>query len=458
MATPGLDGYRSALQDINRSTLTDVQTLGGLMQATALSDKINRERAYRSEIAAAGPNAEEAVLNDIAIRHAGPEGVVNALNRRASIKATQEATMQRLQQQASQFEANWQIRYQNARTNAERLRLEQFREGFKQHLQSEAARLAGARGAYDFGFAPNATAPNVPMAPPPLPPSTPAPVPGMVQPGSMQIPPAVQAARDAAAARIRTAELQPDGGGMIPTSNVVQGSAPFTPEDPEARRLAVGPTQATTAPVEAAPSAIPPMPPEIASAPPRVQNQWRLQQIKTAQEGKKKADRPITEFQGKNALYGMRSLQADSILQSLEDQISLVGLASKQTVQGIPVIGGPLGAGANALLSDSQQKVEQAQRNFVNAVLRQESGAVISDQEFENAKKQYFPQPGDSEAVIKQKRENRATAISGFKRIAGPAWNADEETKILESAPQAATAYSDKGKEERYQAWKARQK
>jgi hypothetical protein len=37
----------------------------------------------------------------------------------------------------------------------------------------------------------------------------------------MQIPPAVQAQRDAEAARIRTAELQPNGGGMLPTSNVI---------------------------------------------------------------------------------------------------------------------------------------------------------------------------------------------------------------------------------------------
>jgi hypothetical protein len=37
----------------------------------------------------------------------------------------------------------------------------------------------------------------------------------------MQIPPAVQAQRDAEAARIRTAELQPNGGGMLPTSSVI---------------------------------------------------------------------------------------------------------------------------------------------------------------------------------------------------------------------------------------------
>ena len=67
------------------------------------------------------------------------------------------------------------------------------------------------------------------------------------------------------------------------------------------------------------------------------------------------------------------------------------------------------------------QQVEQAQRNFVNAILRQESGAAIADSEFANAQKQYFPQPGDSKQVILQKKQNRETAIAGLQVMAGPA-------------------------------------
>lgn len=149
----------------------------------------------------------------------------------------------------------------------------------------------------------------------------------------------------------------------------------------------------------------------------------QLKDPKTGQPLKPTArERPITEYQGKNALYGSRATQADTALLELEDKISTVGLSTKQSLQKVPVVGGILGAGANVALSANQQRVEQAQRNFVNAVLRQESGAVISDQEFDNARKQYFPQPGDKPAVIAQKRQNRRTAIEGFKRIAGPAW------------------------------------
>lgn len=73
----------------------------------------------------------------------------------------------------------------------------------------------------------------------------------------------------------------------------------------------------------------------------------------------------------------------------------------------------------NMLVSSDFQKYDQARRDFVNAVLRRESGAVISAEEFENANRQYFPQPGDSKDVIEQKKRNRQTVIDGMTRAGG---------------------------------------
>jgi hypothetical protein len=39
------------------------------------------------------------------------------------------------------------------------------------------------------------------------------------------------------------------------------------------------------------------------------------------------------------------------------------------------------------------QSQKQAEQNFINAILRKESGAAISPSEYKNAEKQYFPQP-----------------------------------------------------------------
>jgi hypothetical protein len=84
------------------------------------------------------------------------------------------------------------------------------------------------------------------------------------------------------------------------------------------------------------------------------------------------------------------------------------------------VVGGALGALANGLNSDQQQSYDQAKRNFVSAVLRKESGAAISQDEFTNEDKKYFPQPNDSAATIEQKARARDLAIEGLKAQAGP--------------------------------------
>lgn len=125
--------------------------------------------------------------------------------------------------------------------------------------------------------------------------------------------------------------------------------------------------------------------------------------------------KPPTEGQSKALLFGSRMAVADEILNEMsargKDKSNLI----KQGAEAIPGIGGALGMGANFLSTADQQVVEQAKRDFINAVLRRESGAAIAASEFANADRQYFPQPGDSPEVIRQKAINRRTAIEGFK-------------------------------------------
>ena len=69
--------------------------------------------------------------------------------------------------------------------------------------------------------------------------------------------------------------------------------------------------------------------------------------------------------------------------------------------------------------SSKQQQIEQAERQFVNAVLRAESGAAISPSEFESNRQIYFPRAGDSAQVIANKAVARQTAIQALKLGAG---------------------------------------
>lgn len=128
----------------------------------------------------------------------------------------------------------------------------------------------------------------------------------------------------------------------------------------------------------------------------------------------KAATRQMTDAQAKANLFGSRMKESDRILQDLEGKYSPMAVNAKMAAAEVPLIGGAAGYAGNLMLSEQGQQAEQAQRDFINAVLRRESGAVISPQEFANGQKQYFPQPGDSKAVLDQKRRNRTIAISGM--------------------------------------------
>lgn len=71
--------------------------------------------------------------------------------------------------------------------------------------------------------------------------------------------------------------------------------------------------------------------------------------------------------------------------------------------------------------SGDLRKMDQAERNFVNSVLRDESGATITEDEMESARQQYFPRAGDPPEAVAQKAESRAIAIAGLKQKAGSA-------------------------------------
>lgn len=143
-----------------------------------------------------------------------------------------------------------------------------------------------------------------------------------------------------------------------------------------------------------------------------------------------------TEFQGKSAAFGARAEQSNAILNDLEKKGVMHKGIWRTGLGSVPFVGDGLDSVMNAAptflggSNENQQKNAQARRDFVNAILRQESGAAIGASEFENAERQYFPQIGDSPQVVLQKAQTRMTAIEGLKRNAG---------KAAFSAPTGAT-------------------
>lgn len=129
----------------------------------------------------------------------------------------------------------------------------------------------------------------------------------------------------------------------------------------------------------------------------------------------------LSESQGKALGFGQRAVQAHNLvlgLQSHGEMGKFVGV--KQGAGNVPLVGGVLEGTINSFMPEGVQKYEQVKRDFINAVLRPESGATITPDEFKNADKQYFPQVGDSASVIKQKDAAREKEIETLKAMAGP--------------------------------------
>jgi hypothetical protein len=72
-------------------------------------------------------------------------------------------------------------------------------------------------------------------------------------------------------------------------------------------------------------------------------------------------------------------------------------------------------------LGNESQKVLQAQRDWVRAKLRLESGAVIGDEEMAEEIRTYFPSPGEGPEVVAQKAQARQQAMEQVKTQSGRA-------------------------------------
>jgi hypothetical protein len=112
--------------------------------------------------------------------------------------------------------------------------------------------------------------------------------------------------------------------------------------------------------------------------------------------------KPLNDSQSKALLFGSRMRDSDAILSELESNGTTISVPFSDTKVG------------NTIASPAQQRLNQAKRNFINATLRRESGAVISPGEFASAETQYFPSVGDSKEVIAQKAANRKLSTQGI--------------------------------------------
>ena len=120
-------------------------------------------------------------------------------------------------------------------------------------------------------------------------------------------------------------------------------------------------------------------------------------------------DRMKKEQDPKEARFNARTEASHTILSKFESEKNPYYLNTQKFLkdQNVPYM----------FKSDEYKQIEQAQRDFINATLRRESGATIQPSEFENAQLQYFPQPGDTPEVVKQKQRNREMQFAKIEEL-----------------------------------------
>ena len=126
--------------------------------------------------------------------------------------------------------------------------------------------------------------------------------------------------------------------------------------------------------------------------------------------------------------YASRVEQAEPILSKLESDVSKMGQMSFSAQSASPTA---------KFQSGTFQSYDQAARNFINAVLRRESGAAISPSEFDSARRQYLPMPGDTPETLAQKQANRRLVFANLKSASGTAYQPPPDTGVSEISKSA---------------------
>lgn len=162
---------------------------------------------------------------------------------------------------------------------------------------------------------------------------------------------------------------------------------------------------------------------------------------KNAEETRKKetGSAKPSEGQQKASIYVKELEQTRPIIDALEKQGYQPSVKDKLVEKMVP------DTFKSFVNSDEAQSWQAAKDKWIEAVLRERSGAAIAKTEYGNADKQYFPQPGDAPSVVVQKRALRAAAEEALRATfenggKGIFYDQTGTPQSVESAPAPAPA------------------
>lgn len=126
-------------------------------------------------------------------------------------------------------------------------------------------------------------------------------------------------------------------------------------------------------------------------------------------------NKPPTAAEKKALGFYRRVDNALDQIDQMEGEVSQMGLGGQTRLTYAP----------NFLQSPVGKRFTQAKNDFINATLRRESGAAISDGEYKRFDQIYFPQPGDDAPTLAQKKKARDVQLDSLITDAGRAYTAE---------------------------------
>lgn len=118
--------------------------------------------------------------------------------------------------------------------------------------------------------------------------------------------------------------------------------------------------------------------------------------------------KPLTDSQSKDTVFATRAEGALKVFDQIEGGLTGAQGVTGNTVGRLPVVG-------NFLKSGDYQKAEQAGNEFLQAILRKDTGAAITAGEQVLYGDTYLPRPGNTPEVLAQKKAARTRAVNALK-------------------------------------------
>lgn len=142
--------------------------------------------------------------------------------------------------------------------------------------------------------------------------------------------------------------------------------------------------------------------------------------------------KPMTEGQSKDTVYATRAEGALPLLDKFGEALTSLPQSLGSNIPGV----------GNYAKSPEYQQAEQAGNEFLQAILRKDTGAAITSDEMREYGETYLPRPGDSPEVLAQKRDSRQRAIAAINAGMTPQSILAKE-KALSSMPKKGKAIID---------------